>query len=274
MNNITILTVTYDKDLPYLKYNLKSIEKFCNNYFANIVIVDDHEDDCVETVKYLEEIGQPYVVDTDAKHVRRGYVRQQYMKLLADKHAPAGTEYISHVDSDSIFLQPHDTDLFFIDGKPMLLYSDYQTIYDHIRETRPPEMATRDIKAFQVWQELTSRFVKQPMDLEYMATMPLVYPIEIHRLVREKLEDLHEMSLLNLLKDEPIISEFNLIGAVSDLYFKDYFSWVDKNKDPYFETFIKQIHSIYGHYSSREKEQPLRYVDLSCPDNPISRAID
>jgi len=34
----SIITITYDKDLEFLKYNLKSIKKFCHEYHENIAV--------------------------------------------------------------------------------------------------------------------------------------------------------------------------------------------------------------------------------------------
>lgn len=68
----SIVTVTYDKDLEFLKYNLKSIKKFCKGYHENIVVIDDHENDCVETQRYLDSIGQKYFINKEAKQVKQG----------------------------------------------------------------------------------------------------------------------------------------------------------------------------------------------------------
>ena len=78
----SIITITYDKELEYLKYNLKSIQKFCHGYHENIVVIDDHENDCVETQKYLESIDQKYFINSEAKKIKQGYIRQQYIKLF------------------------------------------------------------------------------------------------------------------------------------------------------------------------------------------------
>ena len=67
----SIVTITYDKDLEFLKYNLKSIQKFCHGYHENIVVIDDHENDCVETQKYLETIGQKYFINKEAKKIKK-----------------------------------------------------------------------------------------------------------------------------------------------------------------------------------------------------------
>jgi hypothetical protein len=117
----SIVTITYDKDLEFLKYNLKSIQKFCKGYHDNVVIIDNHENDCVETQKYLDSVGQKYFVNKEAKQVKKGYVRQQYIKLLSDLYVPSDTDYICHIDADSIFKKEHTPNRFFRNNKPILI---------------------------------------------------------------------------------------------------------------------------------------------------------
>src|SRR6056300_1613837 len=99
---ISIVTITYDKDLEFLKYNLKSIQKFCHGYHENIVVIDDHENDCSQTQKYLESIGQKYFINKEAKKIKKGYVRQQYMGYYMDNYLDSSTDYVCCLDSDNI----------------------------------------------------------------------------------------------------------------------------------------------------------------------------
>ena len=89
----SIITITYDKELEYLKYNLKSIQKFCHGYHENIVVIDDHENDCIETQKYLESIGQKYFINREAKKIKQGLsslvilqLRQHLVSVYYEKY--------------------------------------------------------------------------------------------------------------------------------------------------------------------------------------------
>ena len=116
----SIITVTYDNDLEFLKYNLKSIQKFCKDYHENIVVIDDHENDCVKTQQYLESIDQKYFINSKAKEIKNGYIRQQYIKLFSEQYVSSDVDYICHVDADNIFIEHHTPDVYFKNNLPIL----------------------------------------------------------------------------------------------------------------------------------------------------------
>ena len=267
---VSIITVAYDKDLEFLKYNLKSIKKFCSGYTGNIVVIDDHKNDCINTKHYLESIDQPFFVDTEAKHIHSGYVRQQWMKLFSDKYVPAGTNFVCHIDSDSVFADHHTPVSWFIGGKPIMLRTPYNVIFEHCSE--------KDVAGMKSWVELTSDALGFKVDHEYMRGMPLVYPVDIFKEVRAHIEKVHSCTLLEYLKDKPSISEYNIIGAYAYHYRKEDFYWIteisDRSRNDEYYDFVKARHRLMQHYSSRAIEQPLRYVDLNSPDNPISKLLD
>jgi hypothetical protein len=262
----SIVTVTYDKDLEFLKYNLKSIKKFCNGYHDNVVIIDDHENDCVETQRYLDSIGQKYFVNKEAKHVKRGYVRQQYIKLLCDLYVPDDTDYICHIDSDSIFKIEHTPEVYFIDSKPAIVKNNYELLVEKIKANE------QTVKAFLRWKTLTSQFLGWDVEYEFMFRMPLVYPYHLFKSIRTFLEEKHNASLLDLLKDLPVISEYNLLGAYAYKMMHDEFTWIDRHENQ--EIALGLHKDLIGHYSSRKQQQPARYVDLSIPNNALSQIID
>jgi len=263
----SIVTVTYDKDIEFLKYNLKSIKKFCKGYHDNIVIIDDHENDCVKTQRYLDSIQQKYFINKEAKQVKVGYVRQQYMKLLSDKYVSKDTDYICHIDSDSIFKKEHTPDRFFKNNKPILIKNNYSKLLKAFaKRGENPKLILR-------WRETTSEILKLNVEYEFMFRMPLVYPKNLTKLAREYIEKINNTSFLDALKDLPIMSEYNILGAFAHQYaFQDFF-WIDRWGD---EKLIYETNydDIFGHYSSREFYQSERYVDLSKTDNELSRIIN
>mgnify|MGYP002635057661 CR=1 FL=1 len=269
----TIFTVAYDNDLQFLKYNLKSIKKFCEGYHKNIVLLDDHYNDCKETIDYLEEIGQPYFIDNEAKFIKKGYVRQQYIKFQADKYMPENCDYVCWVDCDNIFTKKHTPDVYFNNEKPVILKYSYKNIYKKLREKREPERAERDVAAFNVWQETTSELIGFDVQYEYMQSMPFVYPTATQKRFREYLEDLHKMSLLDIMKDRDIMADANVIGAYCERYEKDKFHFIDRNNENEFKEFIQKRRSFFDHYSNREFGQPERYIDLSKEDNILKYII-
>ena len=156
--NVSIITVAYDKDLEFLKYNLKSINKFCKGFYKNIVVIDNHNNDCEKTESYLREIGQPYFVNKEAKFVKSGYVRQQYIKFMADKYMPENCDYIAWVDCDNIFIKNQPPEVYFKNSLPIMVKCKYEDIQNKLKEL-PKERRINDQKAYKVWQETTSELV-------------------------------------------------------------------------------------------------------------------
>jgi len=250
----SIITVTYDKDLEFLKYNLKSIKKFCKGYHENIVVIDDHENDCVETQRYLDSIGQKYFINHEAKHIKAGYVRQQYMGYYMDKYCSPDTEYVCCVDTDNIFIKEHKPgEVYFSNDKPIMLMSRWENLAEK----------------FHIWIKPTTEILKFRPDHEFMRVMPLVYPLWLFKEIRSYLEDVHKKPLLEIL-DVPLCAEYDIWGAYAYKYYKDKFHWVDEVLN-YRENIDYRYHLPCIQYSNRPEAQPHRYVDLSHPDNPISQ---
>lgn len=265
----TIVTVTYDKDLEFLKYNLKSIKKFCKGYHDNIVIIDDHENDCVETQKYLESINQKYFINQEAKQIKKGYVRQQYMKLLSDKYVSQDTDYICHIDADSIFKKEHTPEIFFRENKPILVKNNYIKLIENQKR------AGNNTLPYEKWRDITSQFLKLNVEYEFMFRMPLVYPKNLTKQVRDYLEKIHNCSLLDYVKNLPNMSEYNILGAYAHEFTHEDFFWIDRwgNMEILDETNYIKL-GIFGHYSNREFEQPAKYVDLSVDNNELNKILN
>jgi hypothetical protein len=262
----TIITVSYDQDLEYLKYCLKSIKKFCKGYYGNVVVIDDHENDCTKTKEYLESIEQKYIIDTEAKNIRKGYIRQQYIKLKADLYVPEETSHILHIDSDSIFTKEHTPDVFFENNKPIILKESYEQLLKQLQRQNKP------LRGVERWQSVTSTFTKRHITHEYMRLMPLVYPTTAHKKTRMMLEFIQGKTLLDILKDEEFASEYNMLGAICDDYYQDEFRFIDKtNELEKYRDYIQQVNKVARQFSARPNQD--RYVDIHSPNNEIVKLL-
>lgn len=243
----SIITVTYDKDLEFLKYNLKSIKKFCQGYHENIIVIDDHNDDCIKTRKYLDSIGQKYIVNNEAKHVPIGYIRQQYMTYFMDDYL-RDADYVCSVDSDNIFQNNNDPYCFFKNGLPVI--------------------------GMQKWSDMPNESFKQCTNetlgfnskYNFMRRMPLVYPLWLFKEVRDYIETKHSQSFLSYFTNLKHTAEYNILGAYAYKFHRDSFYWVDVIKD---KEEWEDLAVPCTQYSNREKAQPHRYVDLSKKNNVI-----
>ncbi len=260
---VSIVTVSFDKDLRWLKYSLLSQEKYCEGYHGKVIIYDDHEDDCEASISYCKSKGIPHHVNEEAKLIKKGYVRQQFMKFYADKYVPEGTTHVCHVDSDSIFTELHDPSIYFKDGKPIMLYTPYSEFFaDH----QPDNVK----KALHVWQDVTSLAMNEKVENEYMRRMPLVYPVEIHEEMRKFFLEVHQKSVFEYLFDacelEPPLNnftEYNFMGAWCRKFCPEKFHWVNTQTDTFDPMPFNQY---WSHANLHDKEEEIKAWILETPE--------
>lgn len=204
----SIITITYDRDLEYLKYNLQSIKKFCKGYHENIVVIDDHENDCKKTQEYLESIGQKYYINREAKKIKKGYIRQQYIKLFSEQYVSSDTDYICHVDSDNIFTNHHNPSVYFANNKPILGIQKWSQIENSF------------------FKPYTDKTLEYESDYNFMRRMPLVYDFDLFPRLREYIINL-KGELIDYLNTLKTISEYNLLGAYAFKFMPESFHWID-----------------------------------------------
>jgi len=245
----SIITVTYDKDLEFLKYNLKSIKKFCQGYHENIIVIDDHNNDCTKTRKYLDSIEQKYIVNNEAKHLPIGYIRQQYMKYFMDDYL-GSIDYVCSVDSDNIFNGNNEPSCFFNNGLPVIGMQKWSDMKCHS------------------FRQCANKTLGFDVPYNFMRRMPLVYPLWLFKEVRDYIEKEHSQSFLSYFRNLKHTSEYNILGAYAYKFHRDSFYWVDVIDD---KEEWKSLAVPCTQYSNRKKGQPHRYVDLSKKDNVIQQ---
>ena len=228
---IHIVTISFDKDLEWLKYCIRSIQKYCRDYSGHTIILDDHENDCDLTKQYLDSIDYDYVVDTDAKHIPVGYVRQQYMKIVCDKYLPDDTDYVCHVDSDSVFYEYNTPEMFFSHGNnvPDMLITNYDDLSDEIWVGR--------------WKQCTEQFMKQSIEFEYMRRMPLVYSPSLMKDFRQFTETVHSCDILSYLQRQSIFTEYNVLGAFASKFHNDQYNWINTHHHDFSNLPLLQVWS-------------------------------
>lgn len=216
---VSVLTVTYDRDLEWLNKSWNSFNAFCKTYHSYNVVIDNHERDCAQSDQWLQHNNINYYIDTNARNVSKGYVRQQYMKFYSDLYVPDDTEWICHVDSDSIFYKEHTPEMYFNkDGKPTML----MTSYESIKRDHPGEDCTH-------WQDIITEALKldEPIEYEFMRRMPLIYPKWLFEEMRKWFISNHGVTILEYLKDVDNFTEYNFFGAYCWIYHREVYDWID-----------------------------------------------
>lgn len=209
---------TYEKDFKLLYYSLKSVIKNVAGYNRVIIIVPESEKD-----KFLKAGMElpPRTLIVYINEYGSGYLFQQVCKINAHKYSNA--DFILFADSDCIFNRQINLLDYIRDGKPEILYTDYNQLPDA-----------------KIWQEPTEKILGDKVDWEFMRRNCLVY---------------HRATLINLHKWKPNLesiimgshrfSEFNLIGSYAYKYERNQYKWTNTDDWEYKPPKAEQLWSYF-----------------------------
>jgi len=230
---------TYAGDAVWLEYSLQSIHKFVTGYSSVIVTAPESSRSVIEPI--VLKHGFKFIA-CQALH-RNDYVGQQATKMYADLYTTS--DLVVHVDSDVIFTKPVTLQSFLnAEGiKPLNLKSAYANI-------NTP------------WKKVTESHVGFKVHYEYMRRIPLVYPREIYKHTRHHLEKVHGITFNKFIRSmrsaTSSISEFNIIGAISERYYPNCIEWQDTHGTvPIPEHYAIQYWSWGGINNHEEEIQQL-----------------
>ena len=202
--NCDILIRSYYKDFGWLRYALRSIERYCRGFSRVIVVVPQ------SSRRKLDWMGLSGNVTITCRDYADDYLGQQITKLTADELTDA--DYICHIDSDCVFCQPTTPDDLFEQGKPRVLMAPYDRLDPHVP-----------------WKDITERFLCREVAYEFMRMPPYTFPRWIYGAFREHTRALHGRSAEHYILAQPPrgFSEFNALGAYAFYYHPQHFSWFD-----------------------------------------------
>lgn len=184
-----IFIKTWKKDLPWLRYCLRSIEKYVTGHDEVVIVADD---DCRELETWTT--CDPRVIYVPIHH--NGYVFQQIIKLRAAEYTTC--DLLLYVDSDCVFNKPTTPESFLVERKPLLLKTRYDLVGEAI-----------------CWKAITEGVVGWPLHYEYMRRLPFVF-------WRSTVDSFREWKpeLISYLyrKTDRVFSEFNALGAYADRF--------------------------------------------------------
>lgn len=215
---------TYDKDLEWLKYCLKSIHKYVTGYRQIIICIPENQRRLLDNWNLTaEKIVTCSVYKED-------YLGQQITKLESYKYTDA--QAIVFVDSDCCFKCPVDLSVeLFEDERPIV----YKTLYDRVGDAI-------------CWKEITQKTVGSNLNYEYMRRLPFVF---LSRTLRDaclyiKLKHDCEVSEYVLRQPGRHFSEFNYMGAFADLNENNNYRFKDTEKEGWGSDYLKQNWSWGG----------------------------
>ena len=194
---VSIFIRTYHKDLKWLKYCLESIHKNLTGWNEIVICIPTGQE------SLLSHLTQEKVVT--CKIHKDDYLFQQVSKLQAHKYCKG--DYILFVDSDVIFKKGASVTDYFINNKPIILKSRYDSVGDAI-----------------CWKEPTEKLFKENIEFEFMRRLPLLYHKSTLEMINESFPDLE-----NYIMSQPHrqFSEFNALGYYSEKMQNESYSIID-----------------------------------------------
>lgn len=202
-----IIIRSYSSDFEWLKYCLRSIQRFATGFRRTVVIVPQGQvppTGTAESVFYIQE-------------TMPGYMAQQNDKLHADAFSDA--EFLLFMDSDTIFTRPITPADAVSDCRyTVWLYTPYSSL--------PNDDA-------QMWKCVTEKALKQPVDYEFMRRHPLCAPRWALEEFRRWMLREHGMPLERYIAQQPNreFSEWNALGAWLWLHHRDKILWQNTDEE-------------------------------------------
>lgn len=202
--NVDIFIRSYRQDFGWLKYCVKSIEKYAKGFGKLHICIPVDDFEFLPNIKAEVHLVEPWADD---------YIGQQNDKLYADFYCRS--PHILILDSDCVFTQEVKPDDFFIGGKPIWLYESIP------REASP-------------WWGIIKETIGCDAEYDFMRRHPFVFSSQSLKDFRRFFFNCHKEGITTWLKRRPYRSftEFNAFGAWAYHHYYDHFAWLPPQEMP------------------------------------------
>lgn len=226
--NASFFICTYKRDFPYLKYCVRSLNRFARGFHE--VVIQFPEEDWPQFTEIIgpEIMGQDtikYVPIAGKEWPGKGMLWHMAQIMHADKLC-RNADYILHFDSDAIFTEPITPDTFIKYGRPYLQYERFESI-----GKRHPGVLQ--------WQKNTQNCLQFDIHFETMRGLPHCYEINTYEKARD----------LMMLKTQMDVNEYIMQG-----------------RNEYPQEFCE--HVTLGNVAIQCFAKDYELIDMSLQENP------
>jgi len=231
--NVDIFIVSVGKHFNHLKYALRSIKKFASGFRRTLVLVPQKDISAMREL--LSESPENTEIITFNEWQDKGFLTHMWLIMCSDEYSPA--DYILHFDSDCVFTEPVTPEDYFVDGKPVLMYADFDWL------------CTTQQANLRMWQEATINAVGKPVDIETMRRHPAVHHRELYFLARQAIEHHTGIGTMEYIRSgrneyPQLFAEFPTLGIVAWRYMKDDYHWRDQQSQGFPHS---KLHQNWSH---------------------------
>lgn len=216
--NTEIFIVSFGRDFPYLEFALKSIGKFASGFAGVTVLVPDTDLQGLLAMPKPIELLSMFRARAFAEWPGKGMLHHELQIVYADQWCPEA-EFITHMDSDTIFTAPVTPETFITNGKPILQYERF----DSIGKRHGGVME---------WKRVTEWCLPIPVEFETMRQHGATYHRGLYPRARQLMTDKTGMAVDEYIKSQGNafpqgFCEFVTLGNVAMFDFPDRYHLVD-----------------------------------------------
>lgn len=217
-----IFIVTYARDFPWLKYCLRSIDKFVTGFNAIRILVPGQDQNLLQTMVNDYAPSMPVVILAAPEWDQLGFLWHENQIMHANEWCPEA-DFIAHIDPDCVFTGPVTPETYIRDGKPILRYEKFSSI-----GVRHPGVMR--------WKEATEMCLPFPIEFETMRCHPEVYHRGLYAEARKQMVQRTglpvDFYIKNCKNDFPqTFAEFVTLGNVAMRVFPEKYVLVEQTND-------------------------------------------
>jgi hypothetical protein len=257
---VDIHIVSHAKDAEWCRYAIRSIRRFATG-FGGVTLVVPSSD-----AARFAGLADALVLFDQRRW--QGFLHHQIMVQRADEACPSA-DFIVHMDSDCVFVEPVTPAEYVRNGKAVML----RERYDIIRAAYTGRF--RSGAGRRRWQRPTERALGFPVEYETMVRHPAVHPRALYPELRAHIERTHGMPFDDYVfgcgrllgwGSRLTCPEFPILGAYALARHPDWYEWIDAlsphenfamQKAPGVREKMRQFHAPDGVRKHREELERL-----------------
>lgn len=242
---------TYRRDFQYLRYCLRSIEKFARGFGSVVIGVPGQDFDLATALiaPGSEDGKVPISVRTGDEWPGKGFLWHESQIMRSPEWCPQA-DYIAHMDADCVFTEPVKPEDYFVEGKPVLVYAPYAWLVPQQENLINWKVATQNALGF-------------PVEHEFMRRHPAVHLVKTYIKSQLCITDHHRRPMDDYIREQKdsfpqTFAEFNTLGAVAWKFFHDDYHWINQEKEPLPHS---KLYQCWSHRAPTEQDMTL-FKDL------------
>lgn len=234
MSNVAILVVSCAKHFHYLKYCLRSIDKFADGFRKTVLMVPRTELDELYAKTDVRSHRKALDVVPFDEWPGKGMLHHMQIEMTAPQFCPL-SDAILHFDSDMVFTEPVTPDDYMEGDKPVMVHATFKWL---IQQQANLEM----------WRVAVEQALGVKCDREMMRRPGLIHIPCTYEKAREMIEAKHGKTMAEYIQEQrndwpQTFAEYPTLGWVAWLHFHDRYKWVEQGVDPFPPIKIRQMWS-------------------------------